>query len=107
MAHVGRKHGRGAADIIAEAKAYLGPESVARREAEIACLPLVIWKGRTLYTLRCQGTSGRGPHDVNVPLMMVWHLLSLTNFYCVYHSGDAWGADRVFPDPGLEDQWPS
>jgi hypothetical protein len=106
MSHVGRKHGRGADEIIAEAKAELGPARVAVRQAQIDTLPTVVWKGRTLYTLRCRGTSGRGEHDVNVPLATLWHLLSLTRFYCVYHAGDAWGADveRIHPDTEIE--WP-
>lgn len=91
MSHVGRKHGRGADEIIAAARAFLGPERTARREAEIASLSSVEWKGRTLYTLRCRGISGRGDHDVNVPLALVWHLLDLQRFFCVYHAGDAWG----------------
>lgn len=61
-----------------------------QREAEIAALPTVQWKGRTLYTLRCCGVSGKGPHDVNVPLALAWSLLSLTRFFCPYHLGDMW-----------------
>ena len=38
------------------------------------------------------GTSGKGPHDVNVPLVVVWSLISLRRFYCVYHAGDVWSA---------------
>lgn len=106
MTTVGRKHGRGADNIIAEAKRELGPRRTAQRQAEIDALPVVSWKGRTLYTLRCRGWSGRGPHDVNVPIMLLWHLLSLRHYYCPYHKEDALGP-RVFPDPGLEGQWPS
>jgi len=107
MALVGRKHGKGADEIIAAAQEFLGPVGAARREAEIAALPTVVWKGRLLYTLQCQGVSGRGPHAYNVPLAYVWHLIGLDHFYCPYHAGDAWAADRIHPDPGLEDQWPS
>lgn len=91
MSHVGRKDGQGADGLIADAKLELGPERAAKRQAEIDALPVVNWKGRMLYTLRCHGTSGKGPHDVNVPLAMVWHLISLKRFYCVYHAGDALG----------------
>ena len=90
MTHVGRKHRKGADDIIAYARDFLGPELTARREAEIAALPTITWRGRTLYTLRCNGTSGKGPHDLHVPLLMVWHLIHLSRFFCVYHAGDAW-----------------
>lgn len=92
MSHVGRKHGKGADHVIAHARGWLGPAGEAQREAEIAALPQVDWKGRTLYTVRCQGVSGKGPHDVNLPLATVWHVLSLRRFFCVYHAGDAWTA---------------
>lgn len=91
MSHVGRKHGPGADLVIAEAREFLGLIGAQRREAEIAALPTVEWKGRTLYTLRCQGTSGKGHHDVHVPLAHVWHLVWLDRFFCVYHAGDAFG----------------
>lgn len=91
MSHVGRKHGRGADAVIADCQAELGPVRTTRRQTEIEALPTVLWKGRMLYTLRCCGTSGKGPHDVHVPLAMVWSLIRLDPFYCVYHVGDAWG----------------
>ncbi len=90
MSHVGRKHGYGMEAVIDAARDQLGPVRALAREREIAALPVVAWKGRTLYTLRCQGISGKGPHDVNVPLGMLWHLLTLQRFLCVYHAGDAW-----------------
>jgi hypothetical protein len=95
MSHVGRKHGQGADKMIAAARAFLGPDLAARREREIAALPTVSWKDRTLCTLRCQGTSGKGPHEVNVPLAAAWHLISLSRFFCVYHAGDAWARGNV------------
>lgn len=91
MTAVGRKHGHGADLIIADAKNYLGPTRAALRQAQVEALPNITWKGRELYTLRCRGTSGKGEHNVNVPLAMVWSLLSLGRFFCVYHAGDAWG----------------
>ena len=102
MSHVGRKHGRGADDIIAEARAELGPARMAIREAEIAALPTVEWKGRTLYTLRCNGTSGKGPHAVNVPIALCWHLLNLRRFFCVYHAGDAWSCELPSSSPARD-----
>ena len=89
MSGVGRKHGKGANKVIAHARSFLGPDLSAHRQTQIDALPSVDWKGRTLYTLRCLGTSGKGPHDVNVPLAMVWHLVTPDRFYCVYHAGDA------------------
>lgn len=93
MTLVGRKPGKGSDKIIAFAKEMLGPERAAIRQAQIDALPQVVWKGRTLYTLRCIGTSGKGPHDVNVPLAHCWHLLRLDRMYCPYHAGDAWAPD--------------
>lgn len=58
----------------------------ARREAEIAALPVVEWKGRRLRTIRCHGTTGKGPHDYNVPESFLWALISLQRFTCPYHS---------------------
>lgn len=65
-----------------------GPVSTLMRECEIATLPAVEWKGKTLRTIRCHGTSGKGPHDCNVPEALLWSLMSLKHFLCVYHSGD-------------------
>ena len=56
------------------------------RSAEIAALPRVVWRGRTLYTLRCNGTTGKGPHDVNVPERLLWNLIELRAFVCPYHA---------------------
>ena len=62
-----------------------GAEEARRRAAEIARLPTVTWKGQTLYTLRCRGDYGRGPHDVNLPEMWLWALLDLRAFICPWH----------------------
>lgn len=108
MATVGRKHGRGADEIIAECQQELGPYLTAVRQREIDTLPKVIWKGRTLYTIRCRGISGRGPHNVNVPVMLLWSLIWLERYVCPYHAGDLlllpfpW---EVLPEPDQE--WPT
>ena len=60
---------------------------VVRRASDIEALPLVEWKGRTLRTLRCHGTTGKGPHDINVPEGMLWALLSLNEYVCAFHGG--------------------
>lgn len=65
-----------------------GPVSTMIREAEIAALAVVPWKGRVLRTIRCHGTSGKGPHDCNVPEALLWSLMSLNHFRCVYHAND-------------------
>lgn len=93
MSQVGRKHGPTADQIITQSKEWLGPERTAVRQAEIDALPQVIWKGRQLWTVRCHGTSGKGPHDVNLPLAMLWSLIWLHRYFCPYHAGDAWGDD--------------
>ena len=59
-----------------------------RREREIAHLPTVEWKGHTLYTIRCHGTRGKGPHDCHVAESMLWNLIGLDGYCCVYHRDD-------------------
>lgn len=66
----------------------LGPVETLRRGFEIERLPHVWWKGKRLYTIRCHGTSGKGPHDCNVPEGLLWALIDLDSFLCVYHAGD-------------------
>jgi hypothetical protein len=93
MSNVGRKHGPSAEDVIAMCQDTLGPERTRIRQAEIDALPWVMWNGRKLYGVRCQGTSGKGPHWVNLPLAMVWSLITLDHFYCPFHAGDAWAEE--------------
>lgn len=59
--------------------------ALAHRASEIAALPTVEWKGRTLRTIRCHGETGRGPHDVHVPESLLWSLLDLQTYRCVFH----------------------
>lgn len=66
----------------------LGPLETLRRGFEIERLPRVMWKGKTLRTIRCCGTSGKGPHNCNVPEGLLWALIDLKDFLCVYHAGD-------------------
>ena len=61
------------------------PAFMLRRQREINTLPQVVWKGRTLYTLRCQGDFGKGPHDMNVPASHLWALIHFERFKCPYH----------------------
>jgi hypothetical protein len=63
-----------------------------RRALEIAALPRIEWKGATLHTLRCHGTSGKGPHDQHVPPGLLWALVSLKDWHCPYHANDVWKA---------------
>lgn len=64
-----------------------GPGDAADRAAQIAALPTVDWKGRTLWTLRCHGTTGKGPHDVHVPEAVLWALIDFRAYCCPYHQG--------------------
>ena len=56
------------------------------RSYEIQHLPAVEWKGRTLRTITCHGTSGKGHHRVNVPESLLWQLMSVHYFMCPYHA---------------------
>ena len=67
---------------------FIGERGMIRgcqRSEQIDRLPRVQWKGRTLYTLRCRGEYGNGPHDLNVPESLLWALISLEHFVCPYH----------------------
>lgn len=66
-----------------------GDADAIQRQREIDALPVVMWKGRELRTLRCHGTTGKGPHDVNVPESLLWSLIGLDSFCCVYHPREA------------------
>lgn len=68
-----------------------GMLSALDRQAEIDALPAVEWKGKPLRTLRCHGTSGKGPHDCNVPEGLLWSLMDLRAWRCPYHAND-WSA---------------
>jgi len=63
----------------------MGAEAAERRAAEIAALPEVEWKGQRLRTIRCHGTSGKGPHDRHVPEGLLWALISLQGYLCPFH----------------------
>lgn len=65
-----------------------GLAEYAARQADVDALPHVVFKGRHLRTLRCHGTRGKGPHDCNVPESLLWALMDLRTFCCVFHHGD-------------------
>lgn len=65
---------------------YRTPEQVAERALLIRSLPTVNWKGKLLRTIRCHGTTGRGPHDLNVPESLLWALLDPTRYVCPFHA---------------------
>lgn len=66
-------------------EAWRSPFEVMERESEIAALPRVEWKGQVLYTLRCHGERGNGPHDTNVQEAVLWALIDLRAYRCPYH----------------------
>jgi hypothetical protein len=67
---------------------WRGEAAEAERAEAIAALPSVTFKGRALKVLRCHGVRGKGPHDCNVPESLLWILMDLSHFCCVFHHGD-------------------
>lgn len=55
------------------------------RAAQIRRLPTVNWKGRTLYTIWCNGDYGKGPHLMNVPESLLWNLIHIEAHKCAFH----------------------
>jgi hypothetical protein len=68
-------------------------ERIAERQAFIDSLPVVEWKGETLRTLRCQGRTGRGPHDQHVPEGLLWSLMDPHRWLCPFHAHE--GVDSL------------
>lgn len=89
MSQVGRLGKRGTMEIKANLAAFLDACAATRRQQEIDALPTMTWKGRTLYTIRCCGVSGKGQHAVNVPELLLWSLIDLRRYFCPYHAADA------------------
>lgn len=63
----------------------LGVDAEMKRLRAIEQLPVVMWHGERLYTIRCKGDFGNGPHDMNVPESLLWSLITLEWFLCPYH----------------------
>ena len=63
-----------------------GEAAGCQRETAIAALSVVEWRGRTMYTIRCTGTTGRGPHTVHVPAGLLWSLIDVRAYRCPYHA---------------------
>ena len=63
-----------------------GDDGFARREAEIAALPVREWRGEKLRTVRCCGETGRGPHDVHLPEYLLCCLIDLRRYRCPFHA---------------------
>jgi hypothetical protein len=84
---VGRTFDHNTARARSEFESARTKAEVDRRAADIEACRVVEWKGRTLRTLRCHGTTGKGPHDINVPEGMLWTLLALNEYVCAFHGG--------------------
>lgn len=67
---------------------FRGREDYNKRAAAISRLPDAEFKGRALKVLRCHGVRGKGPHDCNVPESLLWILIDLNHWCCVFHHGD-------------------
>lgn len=66
--------------------AMLGEGAALERQRAIDALPVVEWRGQRLYTLRCHGPYGRGPHGHHVPPHVLWMLIDLRWFACAFHT---------------------
>jgi hypothetical protein len=66
-----------------EARGY---RATIQRGMAIGALPAVIWRGRTLRTIRCRGERGRDPHVQHVPESLLWSLIDLRVWRCPYHA---------------------
>lgn len=83
-----RNDRRRAAAIAAFIEARDWEEAVIRA-AEIACLPVVWFKGQPLRQVVCRGTTGKGNHVLNVPEWMLWVRIAVAPWYCPYHPKEA------------------
>ncbi len=83
---VSQHHARALATAQALFREVRGDIAYAQREADIAALPAVDWHGQTLRTVRCHGVTGRGEHDQNLPLVMLWSLVDLNRYRCPFHA---------------------
>lgn len=66
--------------------ALRGAEDHERRRLEIKSLETSAWRGHTVYAIRCNGTTGKGPHTVNVPEALLWSLISFEAYRCPFHA---------------------
>jgi hypothetical protein len=63
-----------------------GESDYQARLNEISLLAPSLWRGQPVYALLCNGTTGRGPHLVNVPEALLWSLIDLRAYRCPFHS---------------------
>lgn len=85
------KHPEKRAARAREFFAEVWPHDIEARQRFIDSLPTGQWEdGEPYWVLRCNGVSGKGNHDVNVQLYVLWSVVSHRNWLCPYHTGDAW-----------------
>jgi hypothetical protein len=63
-----------------------GWDETEAREAEIRERPSKDWKGKRVYAIRCNGTTGKGPHEMWVTEAVLWALIEPSAFVCPFHS---------------------
>ena len=63
-----------------------GVAAAAKRARDIGGRHSKLWNGRRVWQVRCNGTTGRGPHDMFVPAAALWNLISVSEFRCPYHA---------------------
>jgi hypothetical protein len=63
-----------------------GEQDYQARRAEIDRLTPSLWRGQPVYALLCNGTTGKGPHLVNVPEALLYALIDLRAYRCPFHS---------------------
>lgn len=66
--------------------ALRGPADLAVREAQIQSLPHSVWRGHAVYAITCHGSTGKGPHQVNVPLALLFSLIEIEAYRCPFHA---------------------
>jgi len=83
--HIGLHNDRKLARNIQYIIEVCGWEQAVVRAAEIACLPVIYFKGEPLRQVMCCGTTGKGNHLQNVPEWKLWARMVVAPYYCPYH----------------------
>ena len=65
---------------------FYGVKAEMQRTREITDKPSKVWRGRTVYLMRCEGDFGKGPHDMWIEEHWLWSLVSIqSGFLCPFH----------------------
>ncbi len=62
-----------------------GVAHAAARGVDIAALPSKRWSGQRVYRMTCDADFGKGPHEVWLPARVLWSLIDLQRYRCVFH----------------------